>query len=447
MKTNKRNIVATSLVLSMLLGIGSQETVEASEVKNAPVVKQSAYSFTAEQTNILNRINEIRLWSGLTAMQLNPFLNKSALNHANFLAINGENYGHTEKKGLRGFTGATVEDRVSAVGGSETLREYAAEVIQYINRKGTDPLEPFLNSAYHRALLLTRVQSEVGVGAYGSILALNFSNSEDKATENFGDVMYPYNGQKGVDVGFYGFETPNPIAKFGVKKTGFIISFSNYFGLDKLDFQLTDSSGASIPFYSEYSQEYDTWFFYPKYELAYGEKYKAVVMYVDPDTGKPTKKESMFETKQKPNVSLAKEEVNLAVNNKYVPSKMVRGSESYSHNYSPVVKNNIAYVPAVYTYERLHAIVKYDNKAKAYTFKSRTKTVVYKANTTTATVNGKTIKVTQKPIVVNGNLYVPLSFLNATMGVSSVYDSKTRTVKVTAKIEDALGYTSIVEAK
>ncbi|KOY17852.1 hypothetical protein [Paenibacillus xylanivorans] len=67
---------------------------------------------------------------------------------------------------------------------------------------------------------------------------------------------------KGVDVGFYGFEIPNPLVRFGVKYSGGIISTMTGFAIDSFEESIVDSQGHEVPYYSELQG--DTVFLYPK---------------------------------------------------------------------------------------------------------------------------------------------------------------------------------------
>ncbi|WP_083711444.1 stalk domain-containing protein [Domibacillus epiphyticus] len=49
-------------------------------------------------------------------------------------------------------------------------------------------------------------------------------------------------------------------------------------------------------------------------------------------------------------------------------------------------------------------------------------------------VDNKKIKLTQKPTKFHGNLYLPASFVNATIGDKVKLDSKQKTIYVNAKV-------------
>jgi hypothetical protein len=53
---------------------------------------------------------------------------KAAETYAEFISMNGYNYAHSEKRGLKGFTGIEPGERMKSVGGSEDYQLYATEV-------------------------------------------------------------------------------------------------------------------------------------------------------------------------------------------------------------------------------------------------------------------------------------------------------------------------------
>lgn len=136
-----------------------------------------------------------------------------------------------------------------------------------------------MNTAYHREPLVDPYLSDIGyaINKDGTVVA-NYSFSVDSNTNE--TSVYPYDGQKDVPIGFYGFEIPNPLEQFKVSKSGYIISFSApSVYTENIDVKITDSNGNSLPFFLE--NGWGIWFIYPKNELAYGEKYTVSVNYKD----------------------------------------------------------------------------------------------------------------------------------------------------------------------
>lgn len=90
---------------------------------------------------------------------------------------------------------------------------------------------------------------DIGVSLVGKTLVINFGGP----TKQTGISVYPYDGQTNVTTVFTGFERPNPLEKFGVSKTGFVISFktSDFVGYREKTTNITvkDSSGKSLPYF------------------------------------------------------------------------------------------------------------------------------------------------------------------------------------------------------
>ncbi|MED4974254.1 MULTISPECIES: CAP domain-containing protein [Geobacillus thermoleovorans group] len=267
-----KKVVSLGLAFSLALG-GVLPTLSVEPSK----VEASSYEFTKEQQEALDYINEVRKNIGLKPVKLNPFLIKAAENHANYLFLN-KTTGHSEISGNKGFTGKFPSDRVKAVGGSSLLEGGIAEGIGYGKNKITDGIKEFLDTAYHREPLVHPDLENVGVAINNGIVVLVYAYSAD--SQNNEISIYPYDGQKDVPIGFYGFENPNPLEKFKVSKSGYIISFSApSVYTENIDVKITDSKGNSLPFFLE--NGWGIWFIYPKNELAYGEKYIVSVNYKD----------------------------------------------------------------------------------------------------------------------------------------------------------------------
>ena len=109
---------AFSLALTALIGTSAAVGMTLPIAKPIEASAQTEYKYSTQQQAALKLLNDYRVKSGLKPVTLNPYLTKaSQKNHANFLLANGyANYGHDEKKGLKGYTGVDPESRVKAVG-------------------------------------------------------------------------------------------------------------------------------------------------------------------------------------------------------------------------------------------------------------------------------------------------------------------------------------------
>jgi uncharacterized protein YkwD len=267
-----KRVLAVSVALSLALGVTAPLAPNTSPTK----VEAASFTFSAQQTEALAHINKIRSNIGLSAVTLNPFLNKAAENHANYLSINGYNGGHTETAGKKGFTGVTHIDRLKAVGASDSYANSSTEGLSYMKGSIIAGVDSFMTDAYHREPFTKPNLKEVGVSINNGNVALEYYYSDEIIEK---DAVYPYNGQTNVGTLFNGLEKPNPLLQFGIAQSGFIISYTQSFLLvDNLNyFKLKDSKGADVPTFQE--NNIGTWFFYPKQELKTGEKYTASISY------------------------------------------------------------------------------------------------------------------------------------------------------------------------
>lgn len=180
--------------------------------------------------------------------------------------------------------------------------------------------------------MLQQYNTQMGVGVVGNTVVITFStDDETMETDLDYDTVYPYNGQKNVNIGFYGFEDPNPLEQFKLKMSGSIISVSPGLLNKAVTLTVKDSSGASIPMYHDTRSGF--YHFYPKYELAYGEMYTATMSYTPYIIVAPSRKKTWsFTTVAKPKSNLSKNESHLKINGKYVPVKVTLKLEQMSYN-------------------------------------------------------------------------------------------------------------------
>lgn len=288
--------LAVAVALSVTLGVSSIAPYAPSFLE--PVqVEASGFNYTQEQQQALNHLNSIRSAVGIKSVQLNPYLNKSAENHANYIDINGLGDGHTETQGKKGYTGTKAADRMKAVGINLDNYTSAGEVSASGQKSLIDGINSFMDTAWHREALLSSSITEIGIAIKNGDVVINYVSTD--SSEDV-DTAYPYDGQTGVGIGYYGNEIPNPIEKYGIDKSGYIISYTPKPRTSVLDmkFSLKDSKGNTVPVFEQMSRV-ATSFFFPKQELKYGEKYTANVKYSNKYTGEVINKTWSFTTKTK----------------------------------------------------------------------------------------------------------------------------------------------------
>ena len=150
-----------------------------------------------------NQLNAVRLGAGAGLLAQSTALDTSALDHANYLTVNGFNSAdsaHDETAGLADFSGANPFVRMQNAGYDYS---YATEVIGDIGSASasSDCVGDLLDTVYHAASMLSRV-TDVGVG-FGSGAAAGMCTIDMASPLNGGGskqippsgaiVAYPYN--------------------------------------------------------------------------------------------------------------------------------------------------------------------------------------------------------------------------------------------------------------
>ncbi|SFM42353.1 Cysteine-rich secretory protein family protein [Paenibacillus sp. 1_12] len=464
MKRNQKFKPKVAIVVIALSTILGGQSALASAVANSPSFAQQQqvnykssevqiasagdFTYSKEATEALNHLNAIRKKAGLQEVKLNPYLVKSAENHAKYSASNGSSSGHDEVKGNKYFTGTTPQARAEAVGADVFLAQELSEGISYHTSSVVDSINSLLDTAYHRTPLVNENLSELGVGVSGNHVVLVYS-----AMNNTSDTsVYPYDGQKDVPLGFYGFEDPNPLTQFGVSKSGYIISASVPYVIDtkKVDATIKDSKGEVIPYYSQFKLQ---WFLFPKTELKPNETYTVSLNYVvknGPDEGKKINKTWSFTTKSggtttpptttpptkpvdptnptnptKPPVTTGKynkDNVGVEINGKFVTlnpkAKIVDGS---------------TFIPLRGVFEELNSQLLWNGKEQSVTITRGTTKVKLTIGSKIAYIDGTKVTLSSAPFTIDGSTYVPLRFASEAIGADVKWDQANYVAKITTE--------------
>lgn len=232
--------------------------VDHASAASATMVSQGG--FTQDQLDGLAYLNEIRAKVGVGPLELDARLSQASQAHAtyyNTTQFKGRT-AHEEGPGTPGFTGVTAGDRGKAAGWPN---KSIAEVMSFNMATTRQAVDAWLSTAYHRQIILDEQYTSVGIGLQNGTAVMNpaFMKLQKDSTEA---RVYPYDGMKEADVGFYGFERPNPLVRFGVEHSGGIISASAGFAIDSFEASILDSQGQDVPYYSELHG--NTVFLYPK---------------------------------------------------------------------------------------------------------------------------------------------------------------------------------------
>ncbi|MGN7360196.1 CAP domain-containing protein [Paenibacillus sp. SAF-054] len=282
-----RRLVLASVMAAGLLG-GNALTDRAYAAADAGI--------TPEQSSALAQLNGIRAKLGLPSLKHNAHMSKAAKLHAEYYNANRGTTAsldaHREIKGLPGFRGITVVDRLKASGWLPGPYGYmTGEVMHYEQASIKEAVEGWLDTAYHREIILSHRYQEVGMGLAKGTAVLDMAGPYDPAPIKGGIAVYPYDSMKNVGLGFYGLENPNPIGKFHVKATGYIISATTQKEMVWHQARITDSNGREMPYFEELHGK-DTLFLYPKSVLRSNHTYHVSLSYEM--KGSPGKKQKKW---------------------------------------------------------------------------------------------------------------------------------------------------------
>ncbi len=121
-----------------------------------------AYSYSLDDA--YSYLNKIRESVNMIPLKRNQFLETSAQNHADYLALNQID-GHDEESGRPNFTGCTPSNR-AAYAGYPSL--YVMENVSSGNPDFKDSIDSLMSAIYHRIGFLGFTIDEVGIGRASS---------------------------------------------------------------------------------------------------------------------------------------------------------------------------------------------------------------------------------------------------------------------------------------
>ncbi|OCT13671.1 hypothetical protein A8709_18970 [Paenibacillus pectinilyticus] len=365
----------------------------------------------------LNYLNDIRSKMGIQAMKLDPTLTQAASNHANYLLVNQEN-GHTETSGKQGYTGERPWDRAGALG-FDTDKFGVFEDVSFDTDSPEKGVQSLLDAPLHRSSLILPDMTLLGVGYNQHAVVLNPAKAWYTHT---GVGVYPYDGQTGVPIGFYGFEVPNPLEQFGLEKSGYFITYAGV-AQDKEDISasMIDSAGKAVDILKLKQELGDTnaWHLIPKQELTYGETYTVTVedktwsftTKENPDA--PKTDHTTNPTKVDPPKQFSSNDVGIRINGKYVDvSPKAR-----------IIEGNTL-IPLRGVFEAIGANVLWEGSRKEVTIHKDATTIVLTIGTNQALVNGNRKTISSVPFISSeGSTYVPLRFVSEALGAQVAWES------------------------
>ncbi|OKP92731.1 CAP domain-containing protein [Paenibacillus sp. P32E] len=239
--------------------------------------------YTEDQLEGLQFLNEVRTRAGIPPVQLNAAITKAAISHAEFYNNNQADLpglsAHSEISGKPGYTGQSVIARMKAAGWASGSQGYASgEVMHFQQKSSKAAIQGWLDTAYHRDIILDPRYTEIGIGLVNGTAVLDAGGPGKTQPVAGGISVYPYDQQTNVPVGFYGSEIPNPLEQFEAKYSGYIISAATDKNMISHQTVLTDEKGTEVPYYEEFKDD-NTLFIYPKSVLKGNHKYTVSLEY------------------------------------------------------------------------------------------------------------------------------------------------------------------------
>jgi uncharacterized protein YkwD len=178
------------------LAVGTNGTLQTS-------VAAANYGSDTRRLDAVNELNAVRLGAGAGLLAQSAALDTSALDHSNYLSVNGFNSAdsaHDEISGAADFSGADPFVRMQNAGYSYS---YAAEVIGDIGSTSStsDCVGDLLDTIYHAASMLSRVTDVgfgFGTGAAAGMCTIDMASPSDGSARQISPsgaiVAYPYAG-------------------------------------------------------------------------------------------------------------------------------------------------------------------------------------------------------------------------------------------------------------
>lgn len=215
------------------------------ELQSSPVVAPfltapggKACTATSEAAAVSASIAHVRAMAGLPPLDCVDALDKSATAHAAYMAENGE-FSHAEIRGRPGFTGVTPAERLErarfegAAGGEIMSQQRGAASV--------DSGFGYMNSVYHRAMLLRVETTAFGYGDSEAGSVIDLGRPED-AHQQAQRVVWPPDGATNVPTTYHaGNEAPNPVAP--IEEAGSPISLMTGASLEDVDAVLSGPNG------------------------------------------------------------------------------------------------------------------------------------------------------------------------------------------------------------
>lgn len=166
-----------------------------------------------------NWFNYRRAGIGLSSLTRNARLDAAAAGHSNYLRLNNT-VSHDQVPGNPGYTGASLQNRITAAGYTLANPYAFGEVISAAgDRSGFYHAEELITAIYHRFVILEPVFKEMGTGASSTGSNYTYFTADFAASGGYGPglgrgriVTYPGDGHVMVPTIFLSdTESPDPV--------------------------------------------------------------------------------------------------------------------------------------------------------------------------------------------------------------------------------------------
>lgn len=280
---SKRLIRSLAIAAAFSGGYFAVDAIQEPQEVHASSIQIDGYTYSAQVVEALNEINKYRIAVGVQPYKIDPSLSKSAESHAKYLVTHVKTASHEQTSDKSGFTGTNYKERAKSAG---YIVKAASEAVAYSTSLNVKRgVANFIEGIFHRDTILSGSYDTVGIGINGGAFVVVTDNSDKSPAQSY---VYPYNGQKDAPTLFSIKEKPDPLVKYGVKTSGYMISYRPpTLALPEGNKMiLKDSKGAIVPLHNKNNEpDSDGLLLYivPKAELKKGEKYTVNVAYTDWD--------------------------------------------------------------------------------------------------------------------------------------------------------------------
>lgn len=229
--------LASAISLSLALAAcGGGDSAQQSPSPSAVISQQLGQETNAPQatgnmaTDGLNWFNFRRQQIMLPGLPSNSLITTAAQRHSEYQKLNNT-ITHDQTPGKPGFTGATLQDRLSQASYSLIPSYVVGEVIAQTGyTDGFTAAEALITAIYHRFVIFEPMYREAGAGYATAASGYTYFTADFAASNGLGNglgagkfAVYPYDGQKNLPNNFFSdSEEPDPVP--GKNEVGYPVS-------------------------------------------------------------------------------------------------------------------------------------------------------------------------------------------------------------------------------